>query len=99
MDQQYYIDLYNILVEKRTNDELEWQDVADLRAKYGISEARDSVRKGSKFFYEFLDGGWEIKPKGEKPIVPTKETLTINNDKSETSERQFYIEDETKLRD
>lgn len=99
MDQQYYIDLYNILVEKRTNDELEWQDVADLRAKYGISEARDSVRKGSKFFYEFLDGGWEIKPKGEKPIVSTKETLTINNDKSETSERQFYIEDETKLRD
>ena len=99
MDNQYYIDLYNILCEKQSNDDIEWQDVADLRARYGINETRDCARKGAKFFYEFLNAGWEIKPKSEKPVVSTKEVITINNDKSETSERQFYIEDESKLRD
>lgn len=99
MDKQYYTDLYNILCEKRTNDEIEWQDVADLRARYGINETRDCARKGAKFFYEFINAGWEIKPKPEENVISTKEIITINTDKSETSERAFYIEDESKLRD
>jgi len=101
MDSQYYIDLYNMLVEKRENEDIEWQDVVDLRSRYGITEARDSVRKGSKFFYEFLDGGWEIKPKNSGFVtdVSSRETITFNRDKTETSERQFYIEDESVLRD
>ena len=99
MDKQYYTDLYNILCEKQVNDEIEWQDVADLRANYGINESRDCTRKGAKFFYEFLNAGWEIKPKAENLSVSSKETVVINADKTETSERTFYIEDEDKLRD
>lgn len=99
MDNQYYKDLYNILCEKQHNEDIEWQDVADLRAKYGINETRDCARKGAKFFYEFLNAGWEIKPKTDNTVIPSKEILTINADKTETSERTFYIEDESKLRD
>lgn len=99
MDSQYYIDLYNILCEKQHNEDIEWQDVADMRARYGINETRDCARKGAKFFYEFINGGWEIKPKTNAATISTKETVTINADRSETSERTFYIEDESKLRD
>lgn len=99
MDKQYYIELYNILTEKIQNSDIEWQDVADLRAKYGIVEARDSVRKGAKFFYEFLEGGWEIKPKGDTIPVSSKEVVTLNADKSETSERTIALDDESQLRD
>lgn len=99
MDNQYYIDLYNILCEKQHNEDIEWQDVADMRARYGINETRDCARKGAKFFYEFINGGWEIKPKTNAATISTKETVTINADRSETSERTFYIEDESKLRD
>lgn len=102
MDEQYYKELYDTLVEKQNNPEIEWQDVVDMRLKYGLTDTRDTVRKGAKFFYEFLDAGWEIIPPSEKSRNSNsvvKCTTTINADKSETSERQFYIEDESKLRD
>ena len=42
-------------------NDIEWQDIADERAKYyGNIENRDTVRKGSKLLYEYLDAGWNL---------------------------------------
>lgn len=42
---------------------IEWQDVADLRAEYfGGTEHIDTIRKGSKLFYEYLNAGWIKNP-------------------------------------
>lgn len=42
---------------------IEWQDIADLRTEYtGEVEHRDTIRKGAKLFYEFLEGGWIHEP-------------------------------------
>ena len=48
-----------------------------------------------------MKAGWVNEPStNEISSVPTiKQTTTINSDKSETSESQFYIEDESCLRD
>lgn len=49
---------------------IEWQDIADLRAEYtGEPEHRDTIRKGSKLFYEYLNAGWIKNP--ENSIVTT----------------------------
>lgn len=43
--------------------DLEWQDIADFRSEYvGSLEHRDTCRKGSKIFYEYLDAGWIKEP-------------------------------------
>ena len=53
----------DLLNSKKINTEIEWQDVADFRADYyGSFEHRDTIRKGSKMIYEYIDAGWEIKP-------------------------------------
>ena len=53
----------DLLNSKKNNSEIEWQDVADFRADYyGNLEHRDTIRKGSKMIYEYIDAGWEIKP-------------------------------------
>ena len=39
----------NLLQRKKTDESLEWQDIADYRSEYvGDMEHRDTVRKGSK---------------------------------------------------
>ena len=49
---------------------IEWQDIADLRAEYtGEPEHRDTIRKGSKLFYEYLNAGWIKNP--ENSIATT----------------------------
>lgn len=101
-----------LLKERQSSDsDIEWQDISDARTAYsGIAEHRDTVRKGSKLLYEYINAGWNItepnfKPvdsdgfKNEDAITNVKQTTTINADKTETSESQFYIEDESKLRD
>lgn len=57
---------YDLLVQKQTDPSLEWQDIADFRIEHKkTAEHRDTIRKGSKLFYEFLEGGW-IKDPQEK---------------------------------
>jgi hypothetical protein len=51
------------LLKERQNSEsdIEWQDITDERAKYyGNIENRDTVRKGSKLLYEYLNAGWDL---------------------------------------
>ena len=52
-----------LLKRKQVDTDLEWQDVADFRSEYvGSLEHRDTCRKGSKIFYEYLDAGWIKEP-------------------------------------
>ena len=52
-----------LLKRKKTDENLEWQDVADFRSEYnGDLEHRDTVRKGSKLLYEYIDAGWVNEP-------------------------------------
>ena len=53
----------DLLKRKQTDDTVEWQDVADFRSEYvGDLEHRDTVRKGSKLLYEYIDAGWVNEP-------------------------------------
>ena len=53
----------DILKRKQIDDTVEWQDVADFRSEYvGDLEHRDTVRKGSKLLYEYIDAGWVNEP-------------------------------------
>lgn len=53
----------DLLKRKQTDEDLEWQDVADFRSEYiGDLEHRDTVRKGSKLLYEYIDAGWVNEP-------------------------------------
>ena len=53
----------DLLKRKQTDDAVEWQDVADFRSEYvGDLEHRDTVRKGSKLLYEYIDAGWVNEP-------------------------------------
>lgn len=66
------------LLSNRINDPtIEWQDIADLRSEYtGEIEHRDTIRKGAKLFYEYLDAGW-IKNPNDVSITPTKASSQI----------------------
>lgn len=104
LNNQFLKEQLHILKEKQDNEEIEWQDVCDVRTKYtGLTEHRDTVRKGSKIIYEYINAGWIKEPlQDDNSVVDNlniKQTTTINADKTETSESQFYIEDESKLRD
>lgn len=53
----------DLLKRKKTDDTIEWQDVADFRSEQvGDLEHRDTVRKGSKLLYEYIDAGWVNEP-------------------------------------
>ena len=53
----------DLLKRKQIDDTVEWQDVADFRSEYvGDLEHRDTVRKGSKLLYEYIDAGWVNEP-------------------------------------
>jgi hypothetical protein len=53
----------DLLKRKKIDENLEWQDVADFRSEYnGDLEHRDTVRKGSKLLYEYIDAGWVNEP-------------------------------------
>lgn len=54
---------YNLLTGRLDDNTIEWQDIADLRAEHtGEVEHRDTVRKGAKLFYEYLNAGWIHNP-------------------------------------
>lgn len=58
---------FDLLTSRLNDPSIEWQDIADLRAQMtGEIEHRDTIRKGSKLFYEYLQAGW-IKNPNEQP--------------------------------
>ena len=88
------------LIEKQRNEELEWQDLTDMRSEfYGVSEARDTVRKGAKLINEYIAAGWTIvSPEEitESMDEPIKKPLEIQPDGSALSDRLIEIcENET----
>lgn len=84
----------------KENFDVEWQDITDFRKEYyKESESRETTRKGYKLLAEYLDAGWSLRPNDNTVVEAAKQTISINADKSETSDSQFYIEDESKLRD
>ena len=63
MNENFLKNQLDLLKERTTNSDIEWQDIAEYREKeLGVSEHRDTVRKGSKLLYEYLDAGWELSP-------------------------------------
>lgn len=59
IDNKFLREQLVLLDSKQTDENIEWQDVADFRSKYiGTLEHRDTCRKGSKIFYEYLNAGW-----------------------------------------
>ena len=94
-----YSELYDILVDKLNNPAVNWTDIAEVREKYGVHENLDTLRKGSKLFYEFLNAGWRMTPPDKNTASVVKETVTINSDKTETSEKSITVDDENKLKD
>lgn len=54
---------FDLLKRKQVDPTIEWQDVAEFRADFlGMPEHRDTCRKGSKLFYEYLNAGWIREP-------------------------------------
>lgn len=75
------------LSSKKANPSMTWEDISEIRFKCtGIKESPETLRKGAKIFYEYLNAGW-ISP----PIKPTqsqnyKATKTIGKNGDVTSE-------------
>lgn len=78
MEQSEFLSRQFDLLSNRVNDPtIEWQDIADLRSEYaGEVEHRDTVRKGAKIFYEYLNAGW-IRNPDEVVNTPTKVSSQI----------------------
>lgn len=62
---------FDLLTGRLDDPTIEWQDIADLRSEFtGEQEHRDTIRKGSKLFYEYLSAGW-IKNPEESSETPS----------------------------
>lgn len=67
------------LLSNRLNDpSIEWQDLADLRFEHtGEKEHRDTIRKGAKLFYEYLQAGWIKNPSDTITVTSSDDTVQI----------------------
>lgn len=86
-----------MLKRKQTDDLIEWQDVADFRSSHiGNLEHRDTIRKGAKLLYEYIDAGWVNAPRTQQhspiavdfgspneKIAAQKERIKIQTEKIE----------------
>jgi hypothetical protein len=83
------------LTDKRENPELEYQDLADMRASYyGTIEHRDTVRKGSKIINEYIDAGWDLVPQfsaDTEESLELKSTVELKKDGTTVSDRLIQI--------
>lgn len=72
---------------KRTDENLEWQDVADFRSEFnGDLEHRDTVRKGSKLLYEYIDAGWVNEPVETENNSDNAELIKMRKEKIKLSD-------------
>ena len=77
----------DLLKRKRTDENLEWQDVADFRSEYiGDLEHRDTVRKGSKLLYEYIDAGWVNEPVETENTSDNAELIKMRKEKIKLSD-------------
>lgn len=69
---------FDLLSQRLTDPAIEWQDIADLRAEHtGDDEHRDTIRKGAKLFYEYLEAGWIKNPQESSTVTPTEATVQM----------------------
>lgn len=77
----------DLLKRKRTDENLEWQDVADFRSEFnGDLEHRDTVRKGSKLLYEYIDAGWVNEPVELEDNSDNAELIKMRKEKIKLSD-------------
>lgn len=77
----------DLLKRKRTDENLEWQDVADFRSEFnGDLEHRDTVRKGSKLLYEYIDAGWVNEPVEPEDNSDNAELIKMRKEKIKLSD-------------
>lgn len=69
---------FNLLSQRLNDPTIEWQDIADLRTEYtGEDEHRDTIRKGAKLFYEYLEAGWIRNPAEISAVAPSEATVQM----------------------
>ena len=77
----------DLLKRKKTDENLEWQDVADFRSEFnGDLEHRDTVRKGSKLLYEYIDAGWVNEPVAIENDADNAELIKMRKEKIKLSD-------------
>ena len=77
----------NLLQRKKTDESLEWQDIADFRSEYvGDLEHRDTVRKGSKLLLEYMDAGWVKEPDTDNMDTDNAELVRMRKEKMKLSD-------------
>lgn len=77
----------DLLKRKRTDENLEWQDVADFRSEFnGDLEHRDTIRKGSKLLYEYIDAGWVNEPVETENNSDNAELIKMRKEKIKLSD-------------
>lgn len=77
----------DLLKRKKTDENLEWQDVADFRSEFnGDLEHRDTVRKGSKLLYEYIDAGWVNEPLETEDNSDNAELIKMRKEKIKLSD-------------
>lgn len=76
----------DLLKRKQKDSNIEWQDIADFRSDYnGESEHRDTIRKGSKLLYEYLDTGWVHEPTSMS-ISESDEIIRLKKERQKLSD-------------
>ena len=69
---------FNLLSQRLNDPTIEWQDIADLRTEYtGKDEHHDTIRKGAKLFYEYLEAGWVKNPAESSAATPSEATIQM----------------------
>lgn len=77
----------DLLKRKKTDENLEWQDIADFRSEFnGDLEHRDTVRKGSKLLYEYIDAGWVNEPVETEDNSDNTELIKMRKEKIKLSD-------------
>lgn len=76
----------DLLKRKQKDSNIEWQDIADFRSDYnGEFEHRDTIRKGSKLLYEYLDAGWVHEPTSMS-ISESDEIIRLKKERQKLSD-------------
>lgn len=81
---EFLIRQFDLLSRRLDDPAVEWQDVADLRSEYtGEDEHRDTIRKGAKLFYEYLQAGWIKNPADVLVTAPSEASVQMRELKKE----------------